>query len=81
MIDCLSVARYFIMRAYEDGMEAEMTNIKVQKLLYYSQSLHLALYDEPLFKDEIEAWRYGLKACLSYASAALKAEKVYAISV
>lgn len=34
MIDCLNVARYFIVRADEDGIEAEMTNMKVQKLLY-----------------------------------------------
>ena len=33
--------------------------MKVQKLLYYSQCLYLALYDEPLFEEEIEAWRYG----------------------
>lgn len=59
MIDCLNVARYFIVRAYEDGIEAEMTNMKVQKLLYYAQSLHLALYNEPLFDDEMQAWRYG----------------------
>jgi uncharacterized phage-associated protein len=59
MIDCLNVACYFIARAYEDGMEAEMTNMKVQKLLYYSQSLHLAMYNEPLFAEEIQAWRYG----------------------
>lgn len=59
MISCLNVARYFIVKAYEDGIEAEITNMKVQKLLYYSQSLHLALYDQPLFEDEIQAWRYG----------------------
>ncbi|MGB5959769.1 MAG: type II toxin-antitoxin system antitoxin SocA domain-containing protein [Coleofasciculaceae cyanobacterium] len=59
MIDCLNAAQYFIIRAYEDGLEAEMTNMKVQKLLYYAQSLHLALYDEPLFEEEIQAWRYG----------------------
>lgn len=59
MIDCLIAARYFIARAYEDGVEAEMTNMKVQKLLYYAQSLNLALYDEPLFEEEIQAWRYG----------------------
>jgi uncharacterized phage-associated protein len=59
MIDCLNAARYFIMRTYEDGLEAEMTNMKVQKLLYYAQSLHLALYNEPLFEAEIQAWRYG----------------------
>ena len=59
MIDCLNAARYFIIRAYEDGIEAEMTNMKVQKLLYYSQSIHLALSDQPLFDQEIQAWRYG----------------------
>lgn len=59
MLDCLDVARYFIIRAYEEGLEATMTNMKVQKLLYYAQSLHLALNDEPLFEHEIQAWRYG----------------------
>jgi uncharacterized phage-associated protein len=57
MIDFLNVAPYFIKRAYQEG--TEMTNMKVQKLLYYSQSLHLALFDEPLFENEIQAWRYG----------------------
>jgi len=33
--------------------------MKVQKLLYYAQSLHLALFDEPLFNEEMQAWRYG----------------------
>jgi uncharacterized phage-associated protein len=59
MLDCLDVARYFIIRAYEEGREAAMTNMKVQKLLYYAQCLHLALNNEPLFEDEIQAWRYG----------------------
>lgn len=59
MINCLDIARYFIVKAYESGIEAEMTNMKVQKLLYYAQSLHLALYDELLFDEEIQAWRYG----------------------
>jgi uncharacterized phage-associated protein len=59
MIDYLSASQYFIVKAYEDGKEAEMTNMKTQKLLYYAQSLHLALYDEPLFDEEIQAWQYG----------------------
>jgi len=59
MISCLNVAQYFIVRAYQESMEAEMTNMKVQKLLYYAQSLHLAMFDEPLFDEEIQAWRYG----------------------
>jgi uncharacterized phage-associated protein len=59
MINPLDIARYFIVRAYEDGKDAEMTNMKVQKLLYYAQSLYLALYGEPLFEEEIQAWKYG----------------------
>ncbi|MDJ0519903.1 MAG: DUF4065 domain-containing protein [Trichodesmium sp. MO_231.B1] len=59
MINPLEIAKYFIMRAYEDGREAQITNMKIQKLLYYSQCLYLALNDEPLFADEIQAWRYG----------------------
>jgi len=54
-----AVASYFIRRAYEDDKAAEMTNMKVQKLLYYAQSICLALYDRPLFSEEIQAWRYG----------------------
>ncbi|MBC6418933.1 MAG: DUF4065 domain-containing protein [Prochloron sp. SP5CPC1] len=59
MVDCLHAAHYFICRAYENKRSDEMTNLKVQKLLYYAQSLHLALFDEPLFPEEIQAWRYG----------------------
>jgi uncharacterized phage-associated protein len=58
-MDYLKAAHYFIIKAYEDGVEADITNMKVQKLLYYAQSLHLALYDEPLFDEVIQAWRYG----------------------
>jgi uncharacterized phage-associated protein len=37
-----------------------ITNLKLQKLLYYAQAWHLALYDgEPLFEDAIEAWVHG----------------------
>ena len=59
MLDCREVAKYFIIRAYQDGRDTDMTNMKVQKLLYYAQSLHLALFDEMLFDEEIQAWRYG----------------------
>ena len=36
-----------------------VSNLKLQKLLYYAQAWHLALYDAPLFKDRIEAWVHG----------------------
>ncbi len=35
-------------------------NLKLQKLLYYSQAVHLVCNNrEPLFHNKIEAWRYG----------------------
>jgi uncharacterized phage-associated protein len=36
-----------------------LTNLKLQKLLYYSQAWHLALQDRVLFNDAIEAWIHG----------------------
>ena len=36
-----------------------MTNLKLQKLLYYMQGFHLAVFDTPLFDEDIEAWQYG----------------------
>lgn len=32
---------------------------KLQKILYYAQAWHLAWYNQPLFSEEIEAWRDG----------------------
>lgn len=36
-----------------------MTNMKLQKMLYYQQGFHLAYFGTSLFEDEIEAWMYG----------------------
>lgn len=33
--------------------------MKLQKLLYYAQAWYLAWYDEPMFNDVVEAWRWG----------------------
>ena len=35
------------------------SNLKVQKLLYYTQGVHLALHNVPLFDEEIVSWQYG----------------------
>lgn len=36
-----------------------VSNLKLQKLLYYCEAWHLALNDESLFDDTIEAWVHG----------------------
>jgi uncharacterized phage-associated protein len=36
-----------------------ISNLKLQKLCYYAQGFHLAIYGEPLFLENIEAWQHG----------------------
>jgi uncharacterized phage-associated protein len=36
-----------------------MTAMKLEKLAYYCQAWHLARHGEPLFDEEIQAWRQG----------------------
>lgn len=50
-------AKYFI--ASFQRKNKAISNLKLQKLLYYAQAWHLALYDRPLFSDDIEAWVHG----------------------
>jgi putative zinc finger/helix-turn-helix YgiT family protein len=47
-----------IIAAYQDSGDF-ISNMKVQKLLYYVQGWHLAFYDRPLFKENFEAWVFG----------------------
>lgn len=51
------VADYFIRDAHESGQF--ISNLQLQKLVYYAQAWHLAIYDEPLFDEPIEAWVHG----------------------
>ncbi len=52
------VANYFIFKAQEEGQEL-LSNLKLQKLVYYAQGIYLAEYGIPLFDDKIIAWQYG----------------------
>ncbi len=36
-----------------------ISNLKLQKLLYYVQGFNLAIMEKPLFSENIEAWQYG----------------------
>lgn len=53
----LVAADYFIKKQGEDS--ADVTNKKLQKLLYYSQAWSLVLKNKPLFEEDIEAWVHG----------------------
>jgi uncharacterized phage-associated protein len=58
MITALDAARYLLTLDVREEGDAT-SNLKLQKLLYYAQGLHLALYNEPLSKGRIEAWKHG----------------------
>lgn len=53
------VALYFLFRARELEAGDTISNLKMQKLLYYAQGHYLAIFDKVLFDDDIEAWKYG----------------------
>ncbi len=58
MIPAIEVAHYFL--SLTDTDEGELlSNLKLQKLLYYAQGFHLVLFDKPLFPETIEAWAHG----------------------
>ena len=56
-MSAIEVAEYFLYKAQQD--EELISNMKLQKLLYYAQGFHLAIFDQPLFSDEIERWTHG----------------------
>lgn len=51
------VARFILQLAKEQ--EITISNLKLQKLLYYSQAWYLAILSKPLFHERIEAWVHG----------------------
>jgi YD repeat-containing protein len=55
----LDIANHFVELA-NNTPEHDLTNLKLQKLLYYAQGKYLSENDgTPLFDDKIEAWKYG----------------------
>ena len=55
---CFDIANYFLDKAKETAIA--VTNLKLQKLVYYAQAWHLAINEEPLMKNtKFEAWIHG----------------------
>lgn len=52
-----AVANCVLAAAREKGIE--VTNLKLQKLVYFVQGFALATLEHPLFHEEIQAWTYG----------------------
>jgi len=58
MYTCYDVANYFLKCQNEDFGDI-MSNLKLQKLVYYAQGFYLAIVGEPLFNEPIEACVHG----------------------
>lgn len=59
MANVMDVARCFL---YLDSQQEDgdgISNLKLQKLVYYAQGFSLALLERPLFNSEIQAWTHG----------------------
>lgn len=49
----------YILASSHPEMGDLISNLKLQKLLYYAQGAYLALKDKPLFDEDIYNWDYG----------------------
>lgn len=49
----IAVSKYIVSKT------KDITNLAVQKLLYFCQVISYAVYERPMFVDTCQAWRYG----------------------
>ena len=62
MANVTDVARFFIdvaQKQEENYCGDLMTDLRLQKLLYFAQGWHLARFGKPLFSNAIKAWTFG----------------------
>ena len=52
------IADYFLLKAEQEGQEL-LSNLKLQKLVYYAQGISCVISDRLLFPEKIIAWAYG----------------------
>lgn len=61
----IDVANYFVAKY---GDHIRLTNLSLNKLVYFAQVESLRRLGRPLFSDEVEAWEYGPVEPLVYHS-------------
>ena len=62
--DVLDVSRYII--NYSNKNKYSISNLKLQKLLYFVQAYFLITKDAPCFDAKIEAWDFGPVVPIAY---------------
>ena len=59
MSQLLAVAKLLVELSLSGDEKDPVTNLRLQKLLYYSQAWSLVIRGSELFSDDIEAWCWG----------------------
>lgn len=57
MINVMALAQYILCMCMNQG--EPISNLQLQKILYFIQGNHLAKKGEPLFDADFDAWKYG----------------------
>lgn len=57
MNSAINIAKYVINKCNE--LSNPISNLQLQKILYYIQGNYYAKFNEKLFREDIEAWKYG----------------------
>jgi uncharacterized phage-associated protein len=55
--DAKAIANYYLDAA--EKQSTSLTPMKLQKLIFFAHGWYLALFDEPLIADQVEAWQFG----------------------
>ena len=53
---------------YCNKKRMDITNFKLQKLLYFIQGGFFIMFDEPCFQEDIQCWQYGPVVASVYSS-------------
>jgi len=66
LLSAKTIARWFLNHADRASGDA-ITQLKLQKLVYYADAWFLANFDKPLIKEDFEAWAHGPVVLALYA--------------
>lgn len=56
--DVMDIAEY-VLNYCKKNYDSYISNLRLQKILYYIQGEYVGTYHEPLYDNHIEAWTYG----------------------
>ncbi len=62
LLTALEVSKYFLRKIDKESFELYdngISNLKMQKLLFFAQQTFFSVYNKPLFKEDMEAWQLG----------------------